>query len=153
MKVFSRIQYDIAEEKGALKVNKNGLPHKNEPVKVPSKNEVFEIKLRGLIYDEYRELENALGYLAMMLEWGESRESIALELEDCIKNHRKRVDERRLEEAQHKVLMTQSKKELSRDFIQAQQALLNYHDAETNSYPNRNREEFNKKPDEVRYHA
>ena len=153
LEIFSRIKHEIATEKGHTKVVRNGLPHKNEPVKVPSKNEIFEIKLRGHIYDEYRELENALGYMAMMLEWGESRESIALELEDSIKNHRKRVDERRLEELQHKVLMTQSKSELSRAFIQAQQALLDYHDAETNSYPNRNREEFNKKPDEVRYHA
>ena len=122
-------------------------------VKVQSKNEVFEIKLRGLIYDEYRELENALGYIAMMLEWGESRESIALELDDCIKNHRKRVDENRLQELQHKVLMTQSKRDLTHAFCKAQQALLDYHDAETNSYPYKNSEEFNRKPDEVRYHA
>ena len=153
LEVFSRIKIEIAKEKGHLKVVRNGFPHKDEPVKVPSKHEVFDVKLRGHIYDEYRELENTLGYIVMMLELGESREQIACELEDAIKSHRRRVDENRLEELQHKVLMTQSKSDLSRAYIKAQQALLDYHDAETNSYPFRNQELANRKPDEVRYHA
>lgn len=151
LQVFSRIKIEIAKEKGQLKLVKNPFPHKDEPVKVPSKHQVFDVKLRGFVYDEYRELENTLGYIIMMLELGESREQIALELENSIKNHRKRVDKNRLEELQHKVLMTQSKSDLSHAYIQAQQALLDYHDAETNSYPFRNQELVNRKPDEVRY--
>ena len=118
-------------------------------VKIQNQNKLFELELRGIIFDEYNSLQVLLRSVASLLQTGFDREYIAKEIEDWIEEHHQSHLRQQLDKLQIAVIKTKSKTDLIKAYVDARDELALYYDHETDSYPYDN-PKFMKAPEEVR---
>jgi len=144
------LQHEAREEyRRTGKGNFVSKPLAKEHEKYTFQHDLYSLELADELFEEYENVIGALGWCKMMLSLGVDHLEICKDLDDWMKSHQIRLQKKKIDQLQRKIILSKDKAQLVEDYMTARDNLAQYHDAVDGTYPF-NTPSFQLDPEDVR---